>query len=229
MQLSIVLPCYNEAENVEAAVADVRQWFSVDGIDGEIIAVDDGSSDGTGPLLDRLAQAEPLLRVVHHEVNRGYGSAVRTGCDAATKEWIAFMDSDGQFKAEDFRKLIEWTDRFDLVTGRKIKRADPLIRRLNAKFYALLVFVVLGVWVRDINCAMKMFRREVWSVIRPTVATGALFNGELFYRAKRNGIRWKQVFVNHYPRLRGTQTGANLSVILKMFRDLWRLKRDVRF
>ena len=207
MNLSVVLPCFNEAENVTAVIADLRQWFSADGINGEIIAVDDGGSDGTGALLDQLAQTEPLLRVVHHEGNQGYGSAVRSGCDTATKEWIAFMDADGQFKAEDFRRLIEWTGTFDFVTGRKIKRADPLIRRLNAKLYALLVLVILGVWVRDINCAMKMFKREIWPTIRPRVATGALFNGELFYRAKRSGIKWKQVFVNHYPRLRGQQTG----------------------
>ena len=224
MHLSVSLPCYNEAENVEAVIIDLEQWFSADGIDGEIIAVDDGGSDGTGALLDQLAKTHPRLRVVHHETNKGYGSAVRTGCDAATKEWVAFMDADHQFKAEDFRRLVEWADRFDLITGRKIKRADPLMRRLNAKMYALLVLVILGAWGRDINCAMKMFKKSIWPTIRPQVATGALFNGELFYRAKKNGIKWKQVFVNHYPRLRGAQTGAKISVILKMFRDLWRLR-----
>jgi len=224
MQLSIVLPCYNEEPNIAFTVQDVLTYFSEEGIQVEIIAVNDGSSDGTAAELSRLEKQHPELKVVTHETNKGYGSAVRSGCDAATKEWIGYMDSDGQFKAHDFNQLLPLTHEYAIVTGRRRKRADPFMRKINAKGFALLNFFILGIWVRDINCAMKLFHRDAWQKIRPEFATGALFNAEVFYRARKQGIVWKSEFVEHYPRTAGTQTGANLGVILRMFRDMWKLR-----
>ncbi len=225
MQFSVVLPCFNEEQNIRQTVEDVVGWFRKEQIVGEIIAVDDGSVDGTGAVLADLGKKYPLLRVVRHETNQGYGSAVRSGCDAASKEFVGFMDSDGQFHAEDFSQLLPFLQEYDFVTGRRIRRADPFVRSVNAKLYGMLVFLFLGVWVRDINCGMKVWRRSLWSKIRPTHSTGALINGEIFYRLRRKGISWKQVPVHHYPRPFGRQTGANAGVIFRMFRDLFRLKR----
>jgi len=225
MQLSIALPCYNEEENIENTINDILAWFKEANIDGEIVAVNDGSKDATGDILARLAEQHPEVKAVTHETNLGYGSAVRTGLDASTKEWISFMDSDGQFRARDFNILLPHTKNFDIITGRRLKRADPFMRRLNAKGFAMLNVLILGIWVRDINCAMKIFRRSIWPQIRPEFSTGALVNAEAFYRAKLRDIKFKQVFVKHYPRMYGTQTGADIKVILRMFRDMWRLRK----
>jgi glycosyltransferase involved in cell wall biosynthesis len=229
MQLSIVLPCLNEEENIASAVADTDAWMRRRDIEGDIIIVNDGSTDGTVNVLERLQKQYQRLRTVTHTENRGYGAAVRSGCDAASTEWIGFMDSDGQFRAEDFDRLLLWADQFPLVVGRRRKRADPLRRRINAKCFGMLSWLVLGVWVRDINCAMKIFRRDLWQRIRPQHATGALFNAELFARARQSGARWMQVDVAHYPRLRGAQTGANFTVIFRMFRELWVLWGALRW
>lgn len=115
---------------------------------------------------------------------------------------------------------------FDVVVGRRRKRADPFLRKVNAKLFGLLSLGVLGIWVRDVNCAMKVFRRSVWERARPVVTTGALLNAEFFYNLKRQGIPWKQVDVAHYPRRAGKQTGANPRVILRMFRELMVLRRQ---
>ncbi|MEI8230667.1 MAG: glycosyltransferase family 2 protein [Candidatus Peregrinibacteria bacterium] len=225
MRLSLILPCYNEEPNVGETVRACQQWMEKEGIDGEIIAVNDGSKDGTQEVLETLQKEILNLVIVRHAVNLGYGSAVRSGCDKASQEYVAYMDSDGQFNPEDFGQLLPLLNEYDFVTGRRLKRADPFIRRINAKLFALLNFFVLGIWVRDINCAMKVWKRSLWPTIRPTFSTGALINAEMFYRMQQNGIRWKQVMVHHYPRLRGTQTGANLKVILRMFTDLFKLKK----
>ncbi len=227
MNLSLALPCFNEAENIKETIESVVHWMQSKNIDGEIIAVNDGSTDRTGEILEVLQQQHPQLIVIHHEKNRGYGAAVVTGCDRATKDVIAFMDSDGQFKPEDFNLLLPFLDRYSYVTGRRKHRADPLMRIINAKLFGILAYCILGIWVRDINCAMKVFRRELWSTIRPSVATGALVNAEMFYRMKRKNILWKQVDVHHYPRQFGMQTGAKLSVILRMFKELWTLKQTI--
>ncbi|MEK7562802.1 MAG: glycosyltransferase family 2 protein [Patescibacteria group bacterium] len=227
MQLSIALPCFNEEENLPATIADVHGWMEKRDIAGEIIAVNDGSKDGTGRVLEELKKSHPRLRIVTHPENRGYGAAVRSGCDAAQTEWIGFMDSDGQFKAEDFDKLIPFCEKNSFIVGRRRKRADPFLRKVNAKCFGFLTWIVFRVWVRDLNCAMKVFRRDLWQRIRPVHATGALFNAELFVRARKAGVRWQQVDVTHYPRTKGMQTGASPLVILRMFKELWMLWRSL--
>jgi glycosyltransferase involved in cell wall biosynthesis len=229
MQLSIALPCYNEEQNIEQTVTDVCAWLDVSGVQGEIVAVDDGSTDETRARLTGLAVREPRLRVVVHERNLGYGAAVRSGLDAATLDWIGFMDSDGQFRASDFDKLIPYAREADVVTGRRFKRADPIVRRLNAKGFGLLNRLFFGVRVHDINCAMKMIRRSRWPEIRPSVTGGALFNLELFARVKKHRVVWRQVFVNHYPRSAGVQTGANPAVLLRALREMFILRWKLWF
>ena len=229
MHLSIVLPCFNEEQNIAATVRDVEQWMENRHIEGEIIAVDDGSTDGTAAALDRLKNESTRLRIVHHEKNQGYGVAVRTGCDAAKTEWIAFMDSDGQFKAEDIALLLEHVDQYSFITGRRRKRADSPLRNAFGKILGVMNGVVLGLWVRDVNCGMKLFTGDVWTIVRPEYGVEKLFNTEVFLRLKMAGIPMKQVDVPHYPRRAGTPTGGSPRVILRMFRELfglrWSMKR----
>ncbi len=222
--LSIVLPCFNEELNIERTVLETKSWLQSKSGAWEIVVVNDGSRDKTDEVLKRLRQDTPNLQTVTHEINRGYGAAVRSGCDAAKGDIIGFMDSDGQFDAHDFNLLLPKLSETSFVTGRRRKRADPLIRKLNAKLFGLLSWLVLGIWVRDINCAMKVFTKETWGMIRPEHSTGALVNAEMFYRAQNAGIRWVVVDVHHAPRKFGLQTGANLSVILRMFKELWEVR-----
>lgn len=224
MNLSIVLPCYNEEENIPHTIADVSGWMNEKKYEGEIIAVNDGSADTTGKVLEGLLQKYPRLKVLHHAHNKGYGEALITGLDVATMDIIGFMDSDGQFHAEDFDNLLLYIHEYDFVTGRRSRRADPFIRSVNAFLYGSLVKIALRIFVRDINCGMKIFKRSIWQTVRPRCASGALFNAEVFLRAKGNSIAWKQVSVPHFPRTAGSQTGAKISVILRMFLELFQLR-----
>jgi glycosyltransferase involved in cell wall biosynthesis len=224
MSLSLVLPCYNEALNIENTIRASQQWFKEAGVDGEIIVTNDGSKDDSLAVLQKLQQEMPNLVVVNHEKNQGYGAAIRSGCDKAEKPWIAFMDSDGQFHAQDIARLVPLTADADYVTGIREKRADTFQRWLNSRMYNLLLHMLLGVNPADVNCGMKLFRRSIWKTIRPIYGTGALINGEMFYAMKHAKIPWKETIVPHYPRTAGTPTGANPRVILRMFKELWQLK-----
>jgi glycosyltransferase involved in cell wall biosynthesis len=224
--ISIALPCFNEEQNIGKTIHDTAAWLRTKRVPWEIVAVNDGSKDRTGAILEELRKDIPELKIVTHEQNRGYGAAVRSGCDAAQGDIIGFMDSDGQFDPRDFDLLLPLLAETSFVTGRRRHRADPFLRKMNAKMFGLLSWIVLGIWVRDINCAMKIYSHETWKKIRPTHATGALVNAETFYNAKRAGIAWKVVDVRHAPRKYGTQTGANLHVIARMFRELWELKNS---
>lgn len=222
--LSLVLPCFNEEKNIEDTVREAFAWFAEEGIRGEVIVVNDGSSDRTVDVLDDLQKEFPLI-VITHACNMGYGTALCSGCDRATMDYIAFMDSDGQFHASDFHLLIPQLSHADFVSGVRLRRADPFVRSLNARLYGFLIRWMLGVRVRDINCAMKIFRRSLWMAIRPRIVTGALFNAELFLRLSMMHVHWQQIPVPHYPRLLGEPTGAKISVIIRMFRELWKLRR----
>jgi glycosyltransferase involved in cell wall biosynthesis len=223
-KLSLVLPCFNEEQNIEQTIRLAQKWFGDAGIDGEIIVTDDGSADGSAALLQHLQGDMSNLKLVWHDYNHGYGAAIRSGCDAAEKTWIAFMDSDGQFHPSDIALLLPLTQTADFITGIRQKRADDFHRKLNSLLYSLLVRVILGVKPTDLNCGMKLFRRSLWPAIRPTYATGALFNGEMFFALKKARIAWDEIPVPHYPRVAGKSTGANLDVILRTFKELWQLK-----
>ena len=226
--LSVVLPAFNEEANIERVVRDCTAYLEQRVPDHELLVVNDGSRDRTGEILNRLVAEFPKLRPQHHPQNRGYGSALRTGFDAAAKPFVFYMDGDGQFDIRDLDLLLPLaTDDMHIVTGYRIERRDPFVRRLNAMLFGnFLVRVMLGVRVRDLNCAFKLIPKKVFERIS-LESTGALINAELYGRAIRKGFRIKEVGVHHYPRSAGVQTGAHLSVILRAFYDLFRLRQKI--
>lgn len=228
MKLSVVLPCYNEEANVRATVEEVLAWAGAQPFPCEIVAVDDGSSDRTPVILGELSAAHPSVRVVRHRENAGYGMAVRSGCDAAAGEWISFMDSDGQFRIADIGLLLPHLEEFAFVAGRRRKRADPLPRVVYGKVLAFFNLFVFGMWIRDVNCGLKVFRSDVWRTIRPEHGVEKLFNAELFLRLKRAGIPWKQVAVPHHPRRGGVPTGASGRALQRMAKEVAALRRAMR-
>lgn len=228
MQLSVVLPCYNEEANIAATLDEVLAWAKAQRFDVEIVAVDDGSADRTPVILGEIAARHPSVRVVRHRENGGYGKAVRSGCDAATGEWIAFMDSDGQFKIADLSLLLPHLDTFAFVTGRRRRRMDPLPRVVYGKVLAFFNLFVFGMWIRDVNCGLKVFRRDIWQTIRPEHGIEKLFNAEMFLRLKRAGIPWKQIAVPHHPRRAGAPTGASGRALKRMMHEVKALRNAMR-
>jgi hypothetical protein len=138
------------------------------------------------------------------------------------------LDGDGQFDIRELDVLLPLaTDDRHIVTGFRIKRSDPWIRRLNARLFGgWLVRVLLNVRVRDLNCAFKLIPKRVLESIT-LESTGALINAELYGRAVRKGFGIKEIGVHHYPRVAGTQTGAHPLVILRAFYDLFRLRQKI--
>lgn len=227
MTLSLVLPCFNEGATIERTVRAVAAWFQKAGIDGEIIVVDDGSTDESAVIVQALQRSFPFLKVLLHERNQGYGGAVTAGLDVAQGDIIGFMDSDGQFRAEDLGRLLPLLGQADFIVGFRERRADPFFRRFNTALFQMVAWLTLGVTARDVNCGMKLIKRSIWPRIRPAYGTAGLFGAELHYRIMQARIPWKQVPVPHYPRTAGKPTGAKPSVVLRAFRDLWRLKRSL--
>ncbi len=225
--LSIFMPCYNEEANVERVTRAALDAGLRVTDDLEVIVVNDGSRDRTGEIADRLAAADARVRAVHNNPNQGYGGAVVRGLSEAKKEWICFTDGDGQFDMNEIPLLVGLLDRCDFAVGYRLKRADPWIRKLNAWAWCTLVRALFGLKVRDIDCAFKLLPRRLMQQIK-LESRGALISTELLARAARAGYRIEEVGVHHYPRTAGTQTGAKFRVILRAFRELFKLSGKIK-
>jgi hypothetical protein len=220
--LSVCMPAYNEADNLPDTLDAALSILPAFVRDFEVVVVDDGSRDGTGDIVREYAARDQRVRLVSHAQNGGYGAAVTSGLRAARGELVMFCDSDGQFSFLDVPHLLRQMGVHDVAIGYRYRRADHRVRVFNAACWNRLVRLALGVRVRDLDCAFKMFRREVVERLRLT-ATGAAINAEIMVQVLRGGARVCEVPVTHYPRYAGAPTGAAVKVIARAFRELPRL------
>jgi glycosyltransferase involved in cell wall biosynthesis len=224
--LSVFFPCYNEEGNVERVVRRAVEVLNGMLSDWEIIIVNDGSADATGPIADRLAAEDSRVRAVHHERNGGYGRALRTGFEAARKPYVFYTDGDGQFDIAELTLLLDRLDEADIVSGVRVRRQEGLLRRMNSAAWAWLVKRMLCFRCKDVDSGFKLYKREIFDRIE-LKSTGALIDAEILSRATRLGYRIADVPVSHLPREAGQSTGANLRVILRAFKELRALRRDI--
>ena len=222
--LSIVLPAFNEEDNIKESVARATTVAERLCADHEVIVVDDGSRDATATVLRELAAGDPRVRLVPHGVNRGYGEALRSGFLAARMELVFFTDADNQFDLDELEAFLPWIDRVDVVAGYRMRRQDPLARRVMARSWNYLVRVLFFVPVRDIDCAFKLFRRSVLEQL-DIESVGAMVNTELMVKLGRAGASVVEVGVTHRPRRAGEARGANPKVIATAFREVLRMRR----
>jgi hypothetical protein len=225
--ISVIFPAFNEEGNIRCTVETMLKVLPKVATRWEVIVVDDGSSDATALICDELKAQHPEVEVIRHQQNRGYGAALKSGIMSAKYDLIFFSDSDGQFDLRELQQLICWSEDYDIVAGYRAKRHDPFHRRINALGWNVLVRLVLGIKIRDIDCAFKLFRRTVFDQVQIR-CVGAMVNTEILAQATRLGMRIHQVKVNHFPRRYGKQSGANVHVIIKAFRELCRLWRKLR-
>ena len=220
--LSFFFPAYNEEENVEAVVAEALTTLPRFADRFEIVIVDDGSRDRTGELADRLAAADPRVRVVHHRPNRGYGGAVRSGLESARLPYVFFTDGDRQFQLADLGLLLGEIDGADAVVGYRAKRMDPPRRLFIAWVYKQVIRVLFGGGFRDVDCAYKLFRTEIFqrAPLADVRSNGAFFSAELLLRLRLSGLRVREVAIPHYPRVAGLAAGAAPKVVLRTLRDM---------
>jgi glycosyltransferase involved in cell wall biosynthesis len=218
--ISAVLPAYDEEENIEKATRDMAAVLgALDLRDWEVIIVDDGSKDRTGEICDRLAAEDPQhIRVVHHQPNRGYAAALKTGFASARHQLIFYTDSDNQFDVKEMPRLLPLIEEADIVCGFRIYRFDPLTRLILSWGFNLLVRIMFRINVRDIDCAFKLFRREVFDKV--TIESKKFFvDAEVLAKAKYYGFRLVEVGVRHYPRPAGRST-VRASHVLSTLREL---------
>jgi dolichol-phosphate mannosyltransferase len=221
MSLSIIIPFYNEAENVQSVIKEVRTAQP----QAEIVAVNDGSRDDTGKILDSLQG----IQVIHFEKNLGQSAAMFAGLRRAKGEFLAMMDGDGQNDPADLQRLLEAIPQADMVCGYRQKRNDSWSRRLASRIANNIRRSILHDGIRDTGCSLKLMRREFVKYLVP-------FNGLHRYMPamlKNAGARNVELPVNHRPRQAGVSKYTIGGRALRGIHDLvgvaWLLKRQVRW
>jgi glycosyltransferase involved in cell wall biosynthesis len=227
VSISVFFPCYNEQDNVASTVEKALAVLKKLNADFEVIIINDGSSDATGQIADEITRTNSRVKVVHHHTNLGYGAALKSGFRAATKKLVFYTDGDGQFDINEMPPLLPLMEQYDIVSCYRLNRQDSSIRKINAWCWTKLVCLLFDIKIRDIDCAFKLYKREIFDNIK-LLSDGALIDAEILARAIHKGYCFTQKGVHHYPRTAGTQTGANLRVILRAFKELFKLYSQIR-
>jgi glycosyltransferase involved in cell wall biosynthesis len=221
--VSAVFPCYNDEPTIGGLVDDVHDALRPLVAEIEVIVVNDGSADGSGPLLDSLALERPWLRVVHHAQNGGYGQALISGFTAARHEWIFYTDGDAQYDAREAALLIPLaTSDVDIVQGYKRGRGDPWYRVIIGRLYHHVVKLLFGLHVRDTDCDFRLFRRSLFAD-RPLQSTSGVICVEMMRSFQDAGARFVETPVHHYHRPEGRSEFFRIPAIARSARQLFAL------
>jgi glycosyltransferase involved in cell wall biosynthesis len=225
--VSACFPCYNDEHSIAEMVRDAHDTLTALGLDFEIIVTNDGSRDGSAAVLDALAAELPALKVIHHEVNRGYGGALLSCFRAATKEWIFYTDGDAQYDATEVAALVAAVGPdTDIVQGYKIGRGDPWHRKIIGRAYHHVVKLVFRLPVRDTDCDFRLFRRSLFERADLRSTTGVICV-EMMYRYRQLDAHFVEVGVHHFFRPHGRSQFFRLPQISRAALGLgqlwWRL------
>lgn len=223
--VSVVLPAFNEVDNLEGVVRRLDRVLDALAPTSEIIIVDDGSSDGTGALADELARALPRVRVLRHASNSGYGAAQRTGLGAATRDLVCLLPADGQVPPEELARYLDAAGEADVIVGRYRKRPDPVMRRILSRVYVLVLRVLYGVRLQNIN-APKLFRREQLAGVE-IASRGGFADAEIVLQLSQQGRRFHEVYVECAPRTAG-QSSIGARAAFQALWELWAFHRASR-
>ncbi len=201
--ISVFFPAFNDEATIAVLVRNALDVLPQLTDDFEVIVVNDGSTDSTPAILDELANTLPNFKVVHHSANQGYGAALRTGFNTATKNLVFYTDGDGQYDVREILSLHPLlTEKIDVVNGYKKNRADKLHRIIIGKLYSRTARLLFNLPIRDVDCDFRLIRRKVIKEAGLEFSSGVICV-ELVRKLASGDCAFTEVSVNHYPRQHG--------------------------
>jgi glycosyltransferase involved in cell wall biosynthesis len=221
--LTVFFPAYNDSGTIASLVITALQTARTLTPDFEVIVVDDGSADATAQIADELARTYPEVKVVHHARNRGYGGALQSGFNAATRDLVFYTDGDAQYDPSEMTRLWEaLDDSVDLVNGYKISRSDPFHRIVIGRVYHHTVKLLFGLNVRDVDCDFRLLRRSIFEHVSLEKTSGVICL-EMMKKIQDAGFRIAEVPVHHYHRAHGRSQFFTFRRVVKTAIDVAKL------
>lgn len=225
--ISVILPAYNEEKNLKGVVKDALNFLKTIKDSWEIIIVDDGSTDKTGKIAEGLSRINPRIRFVQHGENLGYGRSLSDGFSAGRYSFVFFTDADRQFKLEALAVMwpLAKTGVVDLIIGYRIKRKDPFLRKVLSWGYNSLAGFLFDLQVKDIDCAFKIFKKEIFKKIK-IESNNFFVNTEILAKARFFKFKILEISVPHFPRKAG-KSSVSLKYIPLTLKELIRIRRSI--
>ncbi len=221
--LSVFFPAYNDSGTIASLVITALQTARGLTDNFEVIIVNDGSVDATAQIANELARTYPQVKVVHHHGNRGYGGALRSGFEAATRELVFYTDGDAQYDPAEMALLWDaFNENVDLVNGYKISRSDPFHRIVIGRIYHHTVKRLFGLRVRDVDCDFRLLRRSIFDKVLLEKSSGVICL-EMMKKIQDAGFRIAEVPVHHYHRAYGKSQFFNFARLFKTAVDVGKL------
>ncbi len=229
MRVTIAMPAFDEAPNVRTVAAEALAALEASGHPGELLLVDDGSTDGTSAIVDEIASADARVRVVHHGANRGFSGAMTTALREAHGEWVFLVPADGQIDMRDLSRFLRASADADIVVGVRRRRPERIGRVLLSRAFHRIAKVLFPLPLEEFS-SVFLFRRALIDAMPIRArARSAAFLPEILFRASERDARFIELMIDPRPRLGGHAKGAQLSVALLTLVELMRLAPLVRW
>ena len=226
--ISIILPAFNEEDNLESSIKDVIDYFDSKERKYEIIVVNDGSTDKTGEIAHTLSTLHENISVIHHSTNKGYGNSLNDGFHAGKCEYLFFTDADRQFRIDSLDKFLPFMEegKVDMIIGYRIDRKDNPLRKFFSNCFNGIVRILFSLDYKDTDCAFKLFKKGAFESLK-IKSDDFLFNAELLAKAKVKKLKIVQLGVDHYPRHGGEST-ISYKHIFQTLKKLFFLYRELK-
>lgn len=223
--LTLIIPAYNEEESLRKCVRETHAFLSAALEDFEVIIVDDGSTDNTWDIARELSWRLKDVSAERHKANMGIGAAIRTGIEASRREFVFYLPADNQMDIRELPLFLEGIRDADIVAGRRVNRVVGLKRLLLSKIYNRTFSLIYGITAHDIGW-VKLMRRSAAQSLK-LESDSASIDAEILVKAKRLGLKVKEVQVHEMPRTAGEAKGADMLRVLKLFFDVLLIKKNV--
>lgn len=228
--VSVIMPAFNEAENLSGIVNDCAQALSALTLKYEVIVVDDCSTDSTNEVLKKLQETYPCLRTIRNENNLGCHPSTLIGLKAAVSDVLVFLPSDGQVPPSNIQKFLSKINSCDLVSSYRRERKDNFLRHFASRFYNFIVRSFFGITLSDTHSAIAV-KKDVVNKITDKVKSKSAFAGcEFILQALAHGFQVSEIEVDHLPRMKGKAKGANfrdaILTPINLVQLKWRLQKS---
>lgn len=224
--VSFFCPAYNDEDNLPVLIPNVHKLLSEIAEKFEIIIIEDRSPDKTGEMADTLAKKFSNTRVIHHKENRGYGGALKRGFQASKYDYIMYTDGDNQYDINEFKPYLHLLKNVDVLTAYVDEKAVSMQRKIQSIIYNFLVKILFFTNIKDINCSLKIYKKEVVKNME-IKCNSAFIDGEMLIKARRMGYKIKQFRATHYRRTAGAASGSKAYVVLETIKDMLKFRLGV--